>query len=140
MEITINYLAVLVAAVLGIIIGALWYGPLFGKQWMAMMGFTKESMKAMALSPVLAMVGGAIVSLLMAYVLSHVIQLSGNYFGSADLMRGVTTAFWLWLGFAVPITGGGYLWEGKPMRLWILNAGYYLVSLIIMGAVLSVWI
>lgn len=137
MEIPINYIAVIGAAVAAIVLGALWYGPVFGKQWMALAGLTKEGMKSMKMSPAVAMFGGLITSLLMAYVLSHGITFGNAYLGTSGVAGGMMGAFWYWLGFAVPLTGGAYLWEGKSIKLWILNAGYYLVALMLMGAILG---
>ena len=42
--VTINYIAVLVAAIVNMVLGFLWYGPLFGKQWIQMMNFDKKKM------------------------------------------------------------------------------------------------
>lgn len=47
--------------------------------------------------------------------------------------------FWNWLGFVAPVTLGAVLWEGKHWKLWFLNNGYYLVTLLLMGAVLALW-
>jgi Protein of unknown function (DUF1761) len=137
MEIPINYLAVLLSGVAGVAIGAVWYGPLFGKQWMHMTGITQEGMKAMALTPLVAMIGGLITALLMAYVLAHGIVFTNAYMGTMGIGGGMTAAFWYWLGFVVPLTAGGFLWEGKPWKLWALHASYYLVSLLVMGAILG---
>lgn len=132
-----NYWAVLGAAVAAMFVGFLWYGPVFGKPWMNLTGLTPESIKAMKMTPLAAMVGGFIVTLLMAYVLAHGIVFGNAYLGASGVTGGMTGAFWYWLGFAVPITAGTFLWEGKPLKLWVLNAAYYLVSLLIMGAILG---
>lgn len=137
MDIAVNYLAVLGAGVSAVVIGALWYGPLFQKPWMRLAGLTTESMKSMALSPLMAMVGGFIISLLIAYVLSYAVVFVTAYTGTAGLFAGAEVGFWTWLGFLVPATSGAYLWEGKSPKLWVLNAGYYLVSLLVMGALLG---
>lgn len=133
----INYLAVLGAAVFALVLGGLWYGPVFGAKWKAMMGFTDESMRSMALSPLQAMAGGLVTALVMAYVLAHGLVFGNAYLETSGVSGGLQGAFWYWLGFAMPITAGVFLWEGKPLKLWILNAGYYLVSLLGMGAILG---
>ncbi len=137
MDIAINYYAVVGAAVAAIIIGTLWYGPLFQKPWMRMAGLTMEGMKAMKMSPLQAMIGGAIVSLIMAYVLSHILVFASAYMQTSGVSAGLSSGFWSWLGFIVPVTAGVFLWEGKSWKLWALNAGYYLVSLLAMGAILG---
>lgn len=135
MEIVVNYWAVLVAAVVSMVIGTLWYGPLFGKKWMALTGLSKESMASMPLSPVQAMVGGFAMSLLMAYVLAHFIVLVTNV-GFSGYMAG----FWVWLGFVMTTQIHSFLWEGKPFTLFTLNAAYTLLTYLAMGAVLTWWV
>jgi len=138
MEIVVNYWAVLIAAVVNIVLGFLWYGPLFGKTWMSLMGFTSESMsaqkaKGMGKSYALMTVG----SLLMSYVLYHAYLFGYTYTGIGGVAGGVMVGFYYWLGIVVPVTLGTVLWEGKPWKLWILNASYYLVTMMLMGIVFA---
>jgi len=133
----INLVAVLVAGIFAVVVGAVWYGPLFGKMWRRLIGMSMEDMKNMKMTPVAAMIGGFITALLMAYVLAHGIVFGNAYLGTSGIEGGMQGAFWYWLGFAVPLTGAGYLWEGKSVKLWVLHAGYYLVALLGMGAILG---
>ncbi len=133
----VNYWAVLAAAVSNMIIGALWYGPVFGKPWKKIMGFTDEAMKSMPLTAIQAMVLGFIATLIMACVFAHVLVYANTYYGISGIMAGLKGALWVWLGFFVPVTLGVVLWEGKPWKLWVLNAAYYLVALMVMGAILT---
>jgi hypothetical protein len=140
MMVPINYLAVLVAAVASMVIGSLWYGPIFGKKWIALMGWTEEQMnsakaKGMGKSYALMFVG----SLLMAYVLAHSVIYAAYYMRVSGFSAGLMVGFWNWLGFVVPVSLGSVLWEGKSWKLWFLNVGYYLVTLMVMGAILAVW-
>lgn len=129
MEISINYVAVLVAAIMNMVVGMLWYGPMFGRMWKGLMGYTDESMKSMKMTAKQAMVGGFITALLMAYVLAHFVFIAGV----VDIGGAFQLAFWLWLGFMVPLLASSFLWEGKPMKLFVLNAAQYLVSLFLMA-------
>ncbi len=134
MTFEINYLAVLVAAIANMVIGAFWYSPvLFGKKWMALSGITKEKMGA---HPNMWMyyVAGFIVSLVMSFVLAHVLQL-----GSTTLSLALQTAFWMWLGFMATISLNAVIWGGRPKALWVLDNGYYLVSMLVMSAILFSW-
>jgi len=140
MEIAINYLAVLTATIVAMGMGTLWYGPLFGKAWMRMMGFTPESMKAMKLSPLAAMSIMAVLSFLMMYVLAHAILFGVAYTGIGGVIGGMMGAFYYWLGFALPLTAAPFLWENKTWKLWLFSASYYLVALLIAGAILGGWI
>ena len=136
----VNYLAVIVAAVANMALGFVWYGPLFGKKWMAWSGHSMGNMDAkkaqgMWKTYLLAFIG----SLATAYVLRHSIVFAGTYMELNGAWVGVTSGFWMWLGFVAPVTLGTVLWEGKPWKLWILTNAYYVISLIMMGAIVAVW-
>lgn len=136
----INYVAVVAAAVASMILGFLWYGPLFGKQWIALMGFTKAHMEAakvqgMTKQFVLAFIG----SLVMAWVLAHSLVFASAYLNATGPSAGLMAGFWNWLGFIAPVTLGSVLWEGKSWNLWLLNNGYQLLSLLVMGVILAIW-
>lgn len=136
----INYLAVVVAAIANMVIGFVWYGPLFGKTWMKLSGITPEkieSAKASGLGKtyLLASVG----SLVMSFVLAHALVFAAAYFEMSGISAGLMSGFWNWLGFIAPVTLGTVLWEGKSWALWLLMNGYYLVTLLVMGTILSVW-
>lgn len=131
----INILAVITAAFAQFVIGGLWYGPLFGKTWSGLTGVAQESMKPKptALAAMMAC------SLIMAYVLAHVLAFAIATMNVSGIGAGLSSGFWMWLGFAAPITLGPVLYEGKPLQLWFITAGYYLVSLLAMGAILAMW-
>ena len=136
LEVSINYWAVLAAAVASFVAGAIWYGPLFGKKWMKLVGFSMKDMKKMRLSPAQAMTGGFIMTLITSFVLAHFV----DYVGATTIAAGAQLALWTWLGFVMPVTIGVFLWENKPFRLFLLNTGHWLVSLIVMAAILAVWV
>lgn len=137
MNIEINYLAVLVAALISFVLGGFWYSPAgFGKKWMAYMGWSTssvESMEKKSIGTSYAM--GLFAALVTAYVLAHFIVL----FDAVTVGVGMQLAFWAWLGFIATTTVSSVLWEMKPKGLWFLNNAYSLISLLIMGAILSVW-
>lgn len=138
MEFNINYLAVLACAVASMAIGFLWYGPLLGKQWAEEMGWKNMSPEQMAEKKKQAgqnypqaFVG----SLLMAYVLAYVVIA----FKSVNSVMALQVAFWLWLGFVVPVKYGEKLWGGKSLKLFFIDSMYYLVLLVIMAKILVFW-
>ncbi|MCI0542311.1 DUF1761 domain-containing protein [bacterium] len=142
MEVPINYLAVLVAAIANMVVGFLWYGPLFGKPWADMMGLkfdspeAKMAMQKKALPSYAASFVGA---LIMACVLAHLLVYSSSYMGVSGVSAGLSAGFWSWLGFVAPVTVGIVFWEQKPWKLWFINAGYWLVTMLVMGVVLATW-
>ena len=133
----INYQAVLVASVASYLIGWAWHSPLlFMKQWMHLSGMTKEKMESMnKRSMMRSMVIMFALVLLTAYVLVHLVVLLGVHTLSSALQLG----FWVWLGFYATTQMGGFLWEGKPFALYVLQAGQTLVCTLAMAAILGVW-
>ncbi|MBI5456715.1 DUF1761 domain-containing protein [Candidatus Kaiserbacteria bacterium] len=142
MEIPINYLAVLAAAISNMVLGFLWYGPLFGKMWSQLMGWgemTPEKMAEMQKKARSAYAASFVGALVMSYVLAHAIIFGTTYTQMFGVLGGMTGAFWYWLGFVAPVTVGSVLWDGKPWKLWFINAGYYLAAMLVMGAILGGW-
>lgn len=135
MEYSINGWAVLIAAIANMVVGMLWYGPLFGKQWKRLMGFTDESMRGMAMMPARAMSFGLASSLVMAYVLAHF----ADAWVALDFSGAFQLAFWIWLGFVATTQLSGVLWEGKSWKLFCLNTTASLVSMVAMAWVLVSW-
>jgi len=136
MEVVLNYWAVLVAAIASFAIGGIWYGPLFGKTWMGLMGISKDGMKSMRLSPTQAMTLGFLFTLLQSYVVAHFVSL----LGAVDAASAWSLAFWIWLGIMVPICIGSFLWENKPIKLFILNAAHQLIYIFVMILILALWV
>lgn len=138
MNVEVNYVAVLLAGVASMAVGFLWYGPmLFAKPWMKLMGHTKETIEA-GKKDMGKMYGiSFVLSLVMAYVLSHVMTFSENYYHYEMVTTGLTSAFWMWLGFVMPVQATDVLFGGKKWKLFAINTGYQLVSLLAMGVVLG---
>ena len=74
-------------------------------------------------------------SLLTAFVLSQFTQVAG----AVTLLDGATIGLWAWLGFAVPLLLSSVLWEGKSWRLYQINTGYQLVTMVVMGVIVAMW-
>ncbi len=128
-----NWVAIVIAAIAQFIIGCIWYGPLFGKTWMSMMGMSQQSMsrEGMRKTMTLTFIG----SLVTAAVLSMLV----GWMGAKTLSAGIAAGFWAWLGFVATVTLGGVLFAKMSWNLYILNNAYQLVSLAVMGAILAKW-
>ena len=138
MQFQINYMAVAAAAVINMLVGYAWFGPLFGKAWLKTLGMSKDQMKAPKGAEMAKIYGVAVISaLIMAYVLVHFIEASG---GATSASTGAIIGFWAWLGFVATTTLGGVLWEKKSLTWFLITASYYLVVLVINGALLAVWL
>jgi hypothetical protein len=128
----ISWLAVIVAAVVKFLIGWGWYSPmLFGKQWQDLNRMTAADVQA---GMVPALIAEAVGDLIMAYVLARFVGHYGFGFGV-----GVLVGFMAWLGFVATVLANQIFYERKPQQLVVINGGYLLVSLVIMGAILGAW-
>ncbi|MBX4192148.1 DUF1761 domain-containing protein [Candidatus Parcubacteria bacterium] len=127
----INYLAVLVATVGAYAVGALWYSLLFRRPWMRLMGINADHVGGMPASR--AMILGFISTLVMVYVLSVFVS------AAPDLGGALIISFWIWLGFTATVQIGSYLWEGKPIKLFLINASQSLVAMLVATIILSLW-
>ena len=134
MDVQVNYWAVLIAMFSSMAVGSIWYSRgVFGNTWikLAKINMSKNG------SAVLPIVATAIVSLVTAYVLAHVAFLSNQFFHNSFLQDAVTTAFWLWLGLTAArfITHDAF--EGRPVKLTVINISHEFVTILIMGAIIG---
>lgn len=130
-------MAVVVTAVGCFVIGFLWFGPLFGKTWIKLMGMTQaqaeEGMKGGMKSMTKQMITAMISNLITAFVFfTLALSLSIMSFGPA-LMLGIL----LWIGFSVPLFLNRVLWEKMSSQLFWFNAGHVLATLVFSALVYS---
>lgn len=132
-NIQVNYVAILVCAVASMVVGYFWYSKmLFGKQWMRLSGITEADINKGKDKMPVTYGTMFVASLVMAYVLAHFI----SFANAVTITDGIMTAFWAWLGFVATTFLSGSLFEGKPIKLYYIQAGHYLVSMAVMGAIL----
>ena len=123
------------------VIGGLWYGPVFGKYWVKQMGWSHDHMEKMKRDMnknggMAMMYGKAFVAaLVMAYVLAHFVVL----WGVSDIHGAFVLTFWVWLGFVATTLIDSVLWEGKSWNLYVLNAANKFVTIFVMSLILSMW-
>lgn len=130
--ISVNYIAVVIAAVLAMVLGTVWYSKgVFGNAWMKLIGKNESDLEKGNMG---ALYGTMFVGVLIE---AYVLAVFANYAGVSDLMGGVKLGLWAWLGFVATTSLGNSMFEGRPMKLFYINAGYALVNLIVMGGVIS---
>jgi hypothetical protein len=136
-SVPLNYWAILVSALVAMVMGMLWYSPaLFFKAWMKATGTTEADMAAAknkGMSKQMSI--GALLALVMSYVLANIVGFSG----AATFGDGMQTGFWVWLGFVATATANAVLYERKTWAWYRITIGYYLVSLVLMGGILAAW-
>jgi hypothetical protein len=141
MELKINIIAVLVAVAVNFVIGFIWYTPLFGKIWGKEMGYDpniKPDGKTMAKGMTLMVIG----NLLFAWVFACALagwQFIPGIKEMAPFRIAIHSAVMLWLGFYLPGHLGAIIWEKKSWKLFGINTGYNLVSLLVVAFILTYW-
>ena len=133
-QVSINYVAVVVSALVLIVLGGVWYAPpVFGTLWMRLVGKKPEDLQKGALPQAYAMM--FVSALVLSFALAHVMR----WAGAATPLAGIKVALALWIGFVLTTSSGSFIFEGRPVALYWLNTGYYGVGMIITGIILALW-
>ena len=133
----LNYIAIIVSVVAGQVIGAAWYSPLlFGKTWMTEVGMTAEQVSSRGSRARAGYMVAILGSLIAAWVMAMLVQLTG----AADAVDGIVLGLMIGVGFVATAVGVNYMFESKSMKLLIINAGYPVLSLLVMAVILTLWV
>ena len=127
----INWLSVIVAAISAFLVGGIWYGPLFGKAWMKEFNFTEEDLKQRSVPKTFGL------SLLLAFVAALNLEMFTG--PEADVIFGTMAGLFAGLGWVAAFLGILYLFEMQSLKAYLINAGYCIISLTLMGAILGAW-
>lgn len=125
----ISILAVVLAALSAFAVGGLWYGPLFLKVWQKEAGISETDMQRR--HPAWVFGGAFLLQLFAAYFMGHVLATYGNPPLKVDIM----VAMGLALAFIVTAFGVNYLFAGRSVKLFAIDAGYFLVTYSLMGLI-----
>jgi hypothetical protein len=141
MELKINFWAVITAVVVNFIFGSIWYMPLFGKIWGKEKGYDpdmKPDSKVMAKGMLLVLIGNILFACVLAYNLAAW-QFVPGVKECNPAMNAVHSAIFLWMGFYLPIHLSAIAWEKKSLKLFAIDGGYHLLSLLVVALVLTLW-
>ena len=129
----INFLPVLVATVVRLVLGGVWYAPpLFGKAWSSLTGCTQQEMKARLPK---ALATDFFAGFVMMLVLAHVVYWAGARYAA----EGAFVGFLSWLGFVAAVQLIALVYEKKSFKLFVINSGFLLLTLMIGGVIMAVW-
>jgi hypothetical protein len=135
-----NYIAILVCGVLAMVLGFIWFGPLFGKKWMEITGANRhdeERRKEMMKGVWKLYIAQFILVLFQAWVLSM-------YLGSwTETRLAVESTLWIWAAFVIPTVAGSCMWNNDSGKVswakFLLQGGYQLALFVMFALVLSMW-
>jgi Protein of unknown function (DUF1761) len=130
----INIWAVLVAAVVYWLLGAAWF-TIFSQPWLASIGKTMEQLQHEAVNPGAAYAAALVANLVIAYGLGWVVIKTGEQ----TVVRGAIIGALLWVGLVGTTIGTAFIFEGRSFGGFTLTAGYPLVGMLLMGAIVGGW-
>ncbi|MGI9343225.1 MAG: DUF1761 domain-containing protein [Gammaproteobacteria bacterium] len=128
----LNVIAVVVATIAGMAIGALWYSPvLFGNAWLAALGKTEEELS----SPAPAMIGSVVASLVSAICIAIIVAA----FGATTIASGALVGALCGIGLVAMAMLSDSLFCGWGWPLYFIQSGYRVVYLVVMGGIVGGW-
>lgn len=132
---SINWLAVPVGAILYMVIGGIWYGPIAGKAWMAEIGKTPEDFEGQ--NPMPAMIKSLIAAAFYSFGLALIIY---NPALKVDSMQeGAMIGLFVSLLFTAAGTFPNYAFENKTMRHFLIHSGCSVLAMVLTGAMMAYW-
>ena len=130
---TVNYLAVVAAALVTFLIGGLWYSPLlFERPWRRLNALSEEQMKAGHTGLIFGL--SFLAALISAYVLA--LFLAGP---DTDVVAGIMAGLLVGIGWVATSMLTTFLFERRPLSLWGIDAAYHVITFGLMGAILGLW-
>lgn len=124
-----SFVALLTAVAASFVFGFLWYGPLFGKMWAKLAGIECDGNQNKKM-PVWPMLIALLNTILQVGCLAYILKMYKT-------CCGYDAAFVVWLGFQVPLLLSSVAWERKPVQLFVLNASFYLLNLLLIAAIIK---
>lgn len=141
----VNYLAVVIAGIVPMVVGAVWYGPLFGKRWLGYMQTTEEEIRK-DFNPLKTYGASFVLALLTAFILAQLIAGMGGtqnvstiQGSGGDAMAGLRLGWMALIAFVLPVAYQSVAFEGRKAGLFWLSLGYNGVALIGQGLVIALW-
>jgi len=133
-KVRLNYLAIAVAAVACFLFEAAWYSY-FLQDWLDGIGRTMASLMATGVNPALQYSTALLSAAVIATAISCVTQLTGPQ----TAIRGMRVAALLWLGCVLTTWGTEYVFEVRTYKLFAINTGFWIIGMVIMGAIVGAW-
>jgi Protein of unknown function (DUF1761) len=129
-----NPIAILLATLLYFVLGAFWFTA-FRQAWLSGIGRTMQQLMETGRSPFFIYAIALVGTFILALFLSWLIQTTGNQ----TTIRGVFIAVVTWAGVVLTTWSTEYAFEARGLRILVINTGYILTGMIIMGAILGGW-
>jgi hypothetical protein len=137
---SINYWAVLVAALANFIIGFLFHGPILGNLWMKLANITPTGNEKFS-DMIPQMIKNYLANVIFAYVLSimYLFTSTSPLTTTGNVSMGLLVGFAVWFGFIATSSSMDVIWMGRSYKLWLFELASSLVSILAMGAIIAAW-
>ena len=131
-------MAVLVCAVASMVLGGMWYGPLFGKKWMEIVGADLSDVECKEIQKA----AGPLYFVQFLLTLFQVFVLA-NFIIALNQFSALEVSLWLWVAFIIPTVAGGAMWNNDSKKIawarFLIQAGYQLILFILFAIILGSW-
>lgn len=127
----LNWWAILVATIAAFVLGYVWYGPVFGKAWLAALGKTEDEIQPSPTPFVVSFVAALLTCIVVAALMAGL--------GMTGIANGAVLGFLTGIGFIAASMASDTAFCGWGWKLWAIQAGYRVAYSIIMGAIIGVW-
>ncbi len=132
----IDFITVLFAALVSLFLSLFWYSPLMmGCAWMVQMDLKGEDVDQMKRRLPVKTLGSFVCSYIAAVIMTVMLKVVG----ADNLVSGIYFGVMVAVGFVVTSILNDYFFENRSMKLFLINAGHYLVTYAAMGAILGQW-
>jgi hypothetical protein len=128
----VNWLAVVVGMFVSMVLGFLWYGPLFGKTWLRLIGKSADEIESDPMDFVKTAVAAFVAMLFLNLVVAS--------FGADSFVNGLILGALVFLGFGATQTFVYTTFEGPKGSVWLLFNAYQIIVFAVMGGVFAIWI
>lgn len=135
-DIPLNFTIITLSAIGMVVLSAIWYYLIFKKACNT--GSEQDAMQPVN-KIIIAFLIMAVCSFIMMFMLANSIIFMSYYLDISGISTGLITGFGAWLGFIAPSTMAKVIWGSRSWKLWLIDNGFYLISLLGAGAALATW-
>ena len=128
----LNWFAIFIAAIVAFVAGSIWYSPLlFSKSWQKEVGLSSDDIKNANMGIIFSM------SFILSLIISVLLAL---FIGpESTAINGMITGLLVSIGFVATSLGVNYLFARRSLKLFLIDAGYFVLFFMLIGLILGAW-
>lgn len=138
MDANVSFWGIVLATISAMVVGTLWYSPaMFGKQWSKITGVSEKEMKQRRSSGIILLI---VVSIIVAYTLTLFINYYHGFSDVSWVSAGIHVSLLAGIGFGATAVFAHGVFETRSRALLYINAGNRIVTIFIMGLIISAFL